>query len=435
MSDNILQPKEPLKLAIIGAGQRMRMMYLPLFSSLKPWIKIVAVCDPVKNHTDVLADQLNVPAYYDIRQLVKDRPMEAALVVTPIESHHSISVYLSSHKIHNLTETPWCSMLAQAEDMVNTAKRNDVTVRVAENFFRFPIDRFAQVLKENGYLGNIGRIFCYNDHTGYHNNSRWIRFAGTHPLWVQSVQHTMNTGAFYSKPQRFHQDETFRANFFAFPEDFMVIDQAANIKGFLGRQTRPGYTEWHGEYGTLVSQGVTSTTAPATYYKDGSITTADPVPLKTTSELRFCSPQSFEQYKSSPDVISEVVNEYEGHHWIRTYADTPKGIIEYRNPFRSAQPSKHRLKEYGACIMGHIVDFTLAVRGLAESEFDEQDALMSMMMSIGAQESALRDGERIQLPLTGGLESEQIIRKRIQDKYGIDPLDVEGMLGISYPKP
>ena len=361
--------------------------------------------------------------------------MEAALVVTPIESHHSISVYLSSHGIHNLTETAWCSMLVQAKDMIETAKKNGVIVRVAENFFRFPIDRFAQKLKESGYIGSIDRIFCYNDHTGFHNNSRWIRFAGSHPLWVQSLQHTMKTGEFHSKPQRFHQDETFRANFFAFPHQLMVIDQAANIKGFLGRQTRPGYTEWQGEYGTLVSPGMTSTTAPAAYYKDGTVTSRDRVPLVTQSELRYCSPESFAKYGSSPDVISEVVNEYEGHHWVRTYAETPKGVIEHRNPFRSDEPSKHRLKEYGACIMGHIVDFSLAVRGIAESEFDEHDALMSMMMSIGAQESALREGQRIALPLSGDLESEDRIRNRIKEKYGVDPLDVEGMLRISYPKP
>jgi hypothetical protein len=85
--------------------------------------------------------------------------------------------------------------------------------------------------------------------------------------------------------------------------------------------------------------------------------------------------------------------------------------------------------------MGHIVDFALAVRGLSPSEFDEEDALMSMMMSVGAKESALRDGQKLALPLTEDLQVEEQTRQSIRDKYGVDPFDVEGMLRISYPKP
>ena len=95
-------PKEPLKLGLIGAGNRSRNHYCKVFESLAPWVEVVAVCDPVKDNCDTAAKMLNVKAYYDIYQLIKDKPMEAALVVTPIPSHHSISVYLSSHGIHNM---------------------------------------------------------------------------------------------------------------------------------------------------------------------------------------------------------------------------------------------------------------------------------------------------------------------------------------------
>ena len=66
---------------------------------------MVAICDPVKEHADEMSSALGVPCYDDIRTLVADRPMEAAIVITPVESHHSISCYLSAHGIHNLVET------------------------------------------------------------------------------------------------------------------------------------------------------------------------------------------------------------------------------------------------------------------------------------------------------------------------------------------
>ena len=61
--------------------------------------------------------------------------------------------------------------------------------------------------------------------------------------------------------------------------------------------------------------------------------------------------------------------------------------------------------------MSHIIDFALAVRGLRKSEFDEADAMMSLMMELGAGESALNEGRRIKLPLEAELEVERQIRE------------------------
>lgn len=406
-------PKEPVKIALIGTGMRSRTIYKPLFSALTPWVEVVAVCDPVREHADAMADDLHIKAYYDIHQLVKDRPMEAAVVVTPIESHHAISIYLSAHGIHNLIETSWCSLLQQAREMIREARKSNLVLRVAENFFRFPIDRFSKVVKESGYLGSIHRIFSYNDHTGYHNNSRWIAFAGGHPLWAQSMEHSMKTKEFHSTPERFHQDETFRSRFYLFPDNLMVIDQASNIKGFLGRHPRPGYTEWQGEAGTLVHRATDKGWKAQTELRMSSL------------EDSFCT-----------DSVSPVITEYEDGQWARIYADTPVGTLQYVNSFRQTDIVEHVNREYyGICVMGHLVDFALAVRGLAASEFNEEDALMSMMMEVAAKESVVQDGARVALPLEGELESEHATRNTIRETLSVDPMDVEGMLALSYPKP
>jgi hypothetical protein len=90
---------------------------------------------------------------------------------------------------------------------------------------------------------------------------------------------------------------------------------------------------------------------------------------------------------------------------------------------------------YGVAVMDHVVDFVLAVRGLRASEFTDEDALMSDMMEIGARESALQEGRRIRLPVQGDLESDALERARQQARFGVDPLDVEAMLSLSFPKP
>jgi hypothetical protein len=85
--------------------------------------------------------------------------------------------------------------------------------------------------------------------------------------------------------------------------------------------------------------------------------------------------------------------------------------------------------------MGHVVDFARAVREGAASEYSDEDALMAMMMEVAARESALRNGERLDLPLTGDLETERRARESFKAEHGVDPLDLEGMLEISFPRP
>lgn len=80
------------------------------------------------------------------------------------------------------------------------------------------------------------------------------------------------------------------------------------------------------------------------------------------------------------------------------------------------------------------VDFALAVRGLRESEYLPEHALGAMMMEVAARESALQDGRRIPLPLKGESQADALIEQRLRREYGVDPNDVEAMLGISYPK-
>lgn len=412
---DIPQPDVPLKVALIGAGNRASRIYRPLFNSLKPWIEVVAVCDPVKEHSDTLAQALNVRAYTSMHDLVRDKPMEAALVVTPVPSHYSISVYLSSHSIHNLVETTWCNMIVQARVMINTARANSVIIRVAENFFRFPIDRIVQKLKTTGFIGDIHRIVSYNDHTGYHNNSRWIAFAGAHPTSVQSIEHTMPTAEFYFTPERFRKDETYRARFFAFPDNLLVMDHASNLKGLIGRHPRPGYTEWQGTRGTIVY--------------------APRKPWEGASEVRYCSDKAIAQGRGIHDQTFPIIDEYENGVWTSTYVDLPIGRVEHVNPFRPSELPPHTNDWYGSPIMDHIVDFALSVRGLRDSECDEQDALMSLMMEVGAKESALNEGKRIQLPLKGESAADVMTRKALTKQFNVDPFDVEGMLAISYPKP
>ncbi|MGN6674572.1 MAG: Gfo/Idh/MocA family protein [Thermomicrobiales bacterium] len=406
----------PVNVALIGAGNRGRSIYQPLFEALTDYVRIVAVCDPVHENAESFANALDVPAFYSLQDLVQARACEAALVVTPIDSHSAISCYLSTHGIPHLVETSMASTLAQARQMVDTARAHNVTLRIAENFFRFPFDRIAKVVADSGFIGEVKRLTCFHDHLGYHNNSRWIVFYGAYPESVQAHAHTMPTAPHRQAPpyaHRSHEDETFRVRQFLFPDNRLVTDLAGNIKGMLGRYSRPGYTEIDGARGTIVQQA------------SGH--------WEAVGEVRYCTDEALDRGGVADQIFPIVNATNESGVWTSTYVDLPNRRLEYVNPHRPAQ-RVHRYF-YGPAVMGHIADFAKTVRGVGQGEYTADDALMAMTMEAAARESALRDGARIALPLTGDLESEAAVFAAQRQKYGVDPLDVEAMLAISYPRP
>ena len=406
---------EPLSVALVGTGNRSRQVYRPLFKALKPWMKLVAVCDPVRESTDAFAEAMGVPAFYDLKELVKARPMEAALVVTPVPSHHSIAVYLLSHGIPVNVETSMCSLLVQAQEMVAAARDNDTILRVGENFFRFPFDRMMRLVADDGFVGPIKRLTCWHDHTGYHNNSRWISFFGAHPVAVQAIHHTMAAAGHYQLPHRYYETESYRAHFFWFPDDALVIDHSGNMKSMLGRYPRPGYTELAGARGSIVQQALQAGLGKG--------------------EVRYCSDEALRDGAGVADEVYPIEHVTDGDNWLSSHVDLPTGRVEYVNDHRPGRTAYNSREYYGAAVMGHLVDFAETVRGVRTSEYTDRDALMAMMMEVATRESALNSGVRLELPLEGDLESEALLRAKQEREYGVDPLDVEGMMSIKYPQP
>jgi hypothetical protein len=210
----------------------------------------------------------------------------------------------------------------------------------------------------------------------------------------------------------------------------MVMDVGVgHIKGHLGRHPRPGYTEFQGERGTLVQQ------AKGHGWNQGIHTE-----LRYVSDSRLAPAQEAVGNLNGggvADVITPVLSDETPELWTGIYADTPQGRIAYNTMLRGhiKVGLRYGRNSYAVEVMEHVVDFALAVRGLRDSEFTDEDALMSSMMEIGAHESALQEGRRVKLPIEGDLESDAIERAAQRKQFGCDPLDVEAMLSGSFPRP
>ena len=415
---------EALNVAIIGSGNRTKKVYYPLFKSLKDYINIVAVCDPNEKSCKELAEKLNVKPYVSIKNLVDDKIINAALLICPIDIHYGLSCYLSENKIHQLIETSMCSTLEQSKLMVEKAKENNTIMRIAENFFRFPFDRISKEINKTKFIGDVKRIVCYHDHTGYHNNSRWIKFYDEHPVSVQCIEHIMETMPFSSMPHRHHTNEKFTSRFIKFPDNRIVIDQAANIKGMLGRLGRPGITSIEGSRGSI------SRWTTKNWFGD--------------AEVRFCSDDALKN-GAIADEIYPIVNDAVNNCWTKSYVDLPNGRVEFINEhihegeedvkYTSPGTKKIIRDYYGSAVMSAIVDFVKTVRNEISSEYDDNDAMMAMMTECAAKESSMQDGKTINLPINYEIESDKLIIDELIKKNGINPMDIEQIIEHTIDRP
>ncbi len=403
----------PLDIAIIGAGNRSSTVYQPMLRSLRSWLNVVAVCDPVRAHADRYADAMAAQAFYAVEDLIAADLVEAALVVAPVDVHHAISVALSHAGLHHLVETSIASTLWQARDMTRIARAQGVTLRIGENFIRFPFDRMAKAIDRTGFVGPIGRITCLHDHPGYHNNSRWIAFYGAHPESVQAITHRMSTEPHWEAPHRYHEDEGFRCHFFRFPGNRLVTDLAGNIKGMLGRYPRPGYTELAGTRGAIVREAVRH--------------------WHGAGEVRYCSDHAL-RHGARHDMTFPIEHVVEDGQWICDRVELPDGPVEYRNPRQLSV--RHDRAYYIASVASHVTDFIAELQGSDFCEFTPEDAVMSMEMEVGSRESALQNGAQLALPLASlDIEAEHQVRSALHQKHGVDPFDWEAMMSVMVPRP
>jgi predicted dehydrogenase len=154
---------ERVKLALVGCGgmgRRHLRGLAELAASSRANVELVAVTDLNADNANFLADEAaqllgRRPAVFrDIARMAHEvEGLSAASVTTDAGSHHVVATACLEAGLHVLCEKPLAVTLRGCNLVVDAAKRAGVTLSVAENYRRDPINRLVRALIDDGAIG------------------------------------------------------------------------------------------------------------------------------------------------------------------------------------------------------------------------------------------------------------------------------------------
>ncbi len=129
-------PLPPLRLAVIGAG-RLGGFHAQKLARMTE-VELVGVVDPVAANRDRLAAELHTASYSSHLALLGR--IDAAVIASPTVLHHRLAVDLLEARTHLLIEKPICATVAEADELVELARREQVVLQVGH------VERFNPAL-------------------------------------------------------------------------------------------------------------------------------------------------------------------------------------------------------------------------------------------------------------------------------------------------
>lgn len=163
-----------LRVGIVGCGNifPMHAVSVKMIESAE----LVSVCDIKEDRAKSKAKEFNCNYYLDYKDMIEKENLDIIHICTPHYMHPPIAIYAASKKINIMTEKPMSIKLKDANDMINAAKDNNITLGV---IFQNRYNPGSQLIKntiESGELGKIlsGKLSVTWDRSDeYYQKSDW----------------------------------------------------------------------------------------------------------------------------------------------------------------------------------------------------------------------------------------------------------------------
>jgi predicted dehydrogenase len=144
-----------LKGAIIGTGFWSQYQ-VAAWKELQG-VEIVAAYNRTMSKAKTFATKFNIPAVYDdVQLLLNKEQLDFVDIITDVDTHCSFTLLAAEKGINVICQKPMAPSVADAEQMIEVCKQNNVALFIHENFrWQAPI----RAVKETLNSGTIGKPF------------------------------------------------------------------------------------------------------------------------------------------------------------------------------------------------------------------------------------------------------------------------------------
>ncbi len=126
-----------VRLAVIGAGH-LGKIHTKLARGLQG-VELVGFVEPVAAQREAVSKELGVAGFAHHGEIISQ--IDAAIIATPTKFHHAVALQLLQAGKHVLVEKPITQTLAEADELIFTAKQSKVALAVGH------VERFNPVLR------------------------------------------------------------------------------------------------------------------------------------------------------------------------------------------------------------------------------------------------------------------------------------------------
>ena len=151
-----------LQLALVGCGGmglRHTRGFIETASHFDTF-RLAAVCDLHEQAANHIASEIEKALGYrpkvftDFKQMLDEEPtLDAVDITTDTRMHHTFALAALEAGLHVMTEKPIAITLKASRAVRDAAEKTGLTLAVAENFRRDPMNRLAKALIDSGAIG------------------------------------------------------------------------------------------------------------------------------------------------------------------------------------------------------------------------------------------------------------------------------------------
>ena len=179
-----------IRLGVIGAGIWGNMHIRAYLQH--PSAEIVAICDLDERRVKETAEKFGITKYYTKVDGILNEKLDGISIVTPDTAHADIAIKAAKKGIHTLVEKPLATTIRECEQMIKTAKENNVYLMVDWHNRWNPPYYYAWKAIRDGELGELSYIYYRLSDTIY-VPTKMLPWAGKSSVMLFLGSHALDT--------------------------------------------------------------------------------------------------------------------------------------------------------------------------------------------------------------------------------------------------